>query len=126
MQISLSTRTALIIFIVMVVFIIAQAAWWVIFMAQLVDEKVEMAESLGASPGYVEQIHQQEIRRQIMVGTEGTVVLLLFLVGIWLIYRALVSADRTQMQQENFLMAVTHELKTPLASLRLSLDTVES
>lgn len=126
MNIRLSTRAALIVFLILVVFVIAQATWWVVFMARLVDEKVEIAEELGASPEFLEQVHEQEISRQIMVGTEGVVILLVLLFGIWLIYRALVTTEQSQIHQRNFLMAVTHELKTPLASLKLYLDTLKS
>ena len=126
MNIHLSSKSALVVFLVLGLFILALAAWWVVFMAQLVNEKVEMAEQLGADPQFIEQIHQQEIRRQIMVGTEGLVVLFACLAGVWLIYRALVTTQRNKAQQQNFLMAVTHELKTPLASLKLYLDAISS
>jgi signal transduction histidine kinase len=61
-----------------------------------------------------------------MVGSEGVFILVLTLVGIWLIYRSLVQAESLRRHQENFLMAVTHELKTPLASMAVYLDTLES
>ncbi|MEW5797170.1 MAG: HAMP domain-containing sensor histidine kinase [Candidatus Zixiibacteriota bacterium] len=123
---SLSPRTALVIFLVLVAFVLAMAAWWIIFMARLTDEKVDMAAQLGASAEYVEELHQQEIRRQIMLGSEGVVFLLLVLIGVWLIYRSLLQADRLRTRQENFLMAVTHELKTPLASIGIYIDTLQS
>jgi len=126
MRIRLSARTALGLFIAMTVVVVALAAWWIVFMAQLTDEKVEMAESLGADDEYVEAMHQQEIRRQIMLGMEGVFFLLLFLFGAWLIYRSLVADEERKRQQQNFLMAVTHELKTPLASLNIYLDTLRS
>jgi signal transduction histidine kinase len=48
------------------------------------------------------------------------------LIGVWLMYKALVNTARLKTQERNFLLAVTHELKTPLASLRLGLDTLQS
>ena len=123
---SISPRTALIVFLVLVLFVFAQAVWWIIFMAKLADEKVEIAEHLNAGATYVEQLHEEEISRQVMLGLEGTVFLLLLLVGIWLIYRALLQAEALKRNQENFLMAVTHELKTPIASMKLYLDTLSS
>jgi len=123
---NLSQKTALIIFIILVLFVMAMAAWWIIFMAQLTDEKVDIAHELGADPEYLEQLHQQEISRQIMLGSEGIVFLILILAGVLLIYRTLVHAERLRHQQENFLMAVTHELKTPLTSMEVYLDTLLS
>lgn len=123
---NLTPRVALVLFAILTVILIAQAVWWIIFMAQMIDEKVEQAEQLGAAPEVVEQIHQEEIRRQIMVGSEGVFFLILTLVGVGLIYRSVVRAEQLKFQQQNFLMAVTHELRTPIASIRLYLDTLQS
>jgi signal transduction histidine kinase len=122
----LSLKTALRVFIVIVVFVLALAGWWVVFMAQLTDEKVDMAQELGASPEYMQELQEQEVSRQQMLGSEGVVFLVLVLVGVMLIYRTLVQGERFRRHQENFLMAVTHELKTPLASIGIYLDTMQS
>lgn len=126
MAMNLSPRKAFALFMVMVAFLLAQAVWWVVFMARLVGEKVQMAQQLNGTPEFVEQIHQQEITRQIMVGLEGSFFIIVFALGIWLMYRALVRTEEVKFHQQNFLMAVTHELKTPLASMRIYLDTLQS
>ncbi|HUV30766.1 MAG TPA: HAMP domain-containing sensor histidine kinase [Acidobacteriota bacterium] len=126
MPFKLSPKTALGLFIAMVVFLLAQAVWWVVFMARLVDEKVLLAEELGASGQFVDSLHQEEISRQVMVGLEGVVFLLLIFAGIWLIYRSLVKTEELKFHQQNFLLAVTHELKTPLSSIKVYLDTLTS
>ncbi|MCX6835518.1 MAG: hypothetical protein NTW07_10365 [candidate division Zixibacteria bacterium] len=46
---NLSPRTAFVIFVSMFVFVLALAAWWVVFMARLADEKVDIAQQLGAA-----------------------------------------------------------------------------
>ncbi|MBN4076595.1 HAMP domain-containing histidine kinase, partial [Gemmatimonas aurantiaca] len=51
---------------------------------------------------------------------EGSFFALLIFGGLALIYRALARSEESRHMQENFLMAVTHELRTPLASLKLS------
>ena len=88
--------------------------------------KVDIAVELGAAPGYVEQLHDQEVGRQIMLGMEGIFFLVLILLGARLIYRALVKVEELKFHQQNFLMAVTHELKTPLASIKIYLDSMKS
>jgi signal transduction histidine kinase len=123
---NLSPRAALNMFIALVVFVLAMATWWIIFIAKLTNEKVEIAKKLGADQTFVEELHRQEIGRQIMVGSEGVVFLLMVLAGVWLIYRSLLQADKLRRRQENFVMAVTHELKTPLASISVFLDTLQS
>ncbi len=63
-------------------------------------------------------------RRIVMMVTEGAffAVLLLVLLGLlWRTFRREVELER---QHRNFLSAVTHELKSPLASIRLALETV--
>lgn len=123
---TLTPRRAFIIFVALVVFTVAQAAWWIVFMARLVDEKVDIARELGGSTAYIEAMHQQEIHRQIMIGSEGVVFLLIVLAGAFLIYRSLTRTVELRFRQQNFLMAVTHELKTPIASIRVYLDTLQS
>jgi signal transduction histidine kinase len=122
----LSQKTALVVFVVLVTYILAMAVWWVVLMARLTDEKVDIATGLGADPEFVEQLQQQEISRQIMLGSEGVVFLVIILVGLWLIYRTMRQAERLRHRQENFLMSVTHELKTPLASMGVYLETLQS
>ena len=126
MRINVTPRTGFILFISMTVVLFVQAAWWITFMAKLLDEKVDMAVELGASEAFVEQIHNEEISRQIMLGMEGVFFLAVVLFGAWLIYRALVKTEELKFHQQNFLMAVTHELKTPLASIKIYLDTLQS
>jgi len=123
---TISPRAALVLFVVLAAFVLALAVWWIIFMARLVDEKVDMAAELGADDAYLEEIHRQEVRRQTMLGMEGVFFLILVLVGAWLIYRSLVRTEELKFHQQNFLMAVTHELKTPLASMKIYLDSMRS
>jgi len=125
-KLNLTPKTALIIFISVVVVLFAQAVWWVAFMAQLTDEKVEMATELGADEQFIAMIQVQETDRQIMLGSEGLFFLTLVLIGAWLIYRSLVKAEELKFHQQNFLMAVTHELKTPMASMKIYLGSLES
>ncbi len=63
-------------------------------------------------------------RRIVMMVSEGSffAVLLMVLVAIlWQTFRREVELER---QHRNFLSAVTHELKSPLAAIRLALETV--
>lgn len=56
----------------------------------------------------------------------GSVFFLLLIVGLVLLCAWLVREMRLNQRQQAFLDAVTHEMKTPLASLRLYLDTLAS
>jgi len=122
----LSPKGAFVVFLLLAIVAFAQGTWWIVFMAGLIDEKVEVAERLGADPAYIDQLHDQEVGRQVMVGMEGVFFLVMISGGAFLIYRSLVKTEQLKFHQQNFLMAVTHELKTPLASIKLYLDTLKS
>ena len=56
---------------------------------------------------------------------EGGTFLLLILVGAVFVYRATRKQLLLSQQQQNFMMAVTHELKTPIAITKLNLETLQ-
>ena len=56
---------------------------------------------------------------------EGITFLILILVGAAFVYRSVRRQFKLQLQQQNFMMAVTHELKTPISVTRLNLETLQ-
>jgi len=68
---------------------------------------------------------QEELQRKTAqyIG-EGSTFLLLILIGALYVYREVRRQIRLQLQQQNFMMAVTHELKTPIAVTKLNLETL--
>jgi K+-sensing histidine kinase KdpD len=56
---------------------------------------------------------------------EGATFLILIIIGAIVMYRAVRRRFEVQKQQENFMMAVTHELKTPIAVMKLNLETLQ-
>ncbi|RYG00978.1 MAG: two-component sensor histidine kinase, partial [Chitinophagaceae bacterium] len=56
---------------------------------------------------------------------EGVTFLGMILIGALFVYRAVRRQILLQMQQQNFMMAVTHELKTPIAVAKLNLETMQ-
>lgn len=63
-------------------------------------------------------------RERRMVVTEGLFFTLCLIIGLWLINRSSHREIRLAHQRRNFLLSITHELKSPLASIILILDTI--
>lgn len=64
--------------------------------------------------------------RQVLPLVLGIILFALLIVGLVMNTVFLVREIRRNEQQDSFLNAVTHELKTPIASIRLYLETLES
>jgi two-component system, OmpR family, sensor histidine kinase CiaH len=56
---------------------------------------------------------------------EGSIFFLVILVGAAFVYRSVRRQFYLQQQQQNFMMAVTHELKTPISVAKLNLETLQ-
>ncbi|HEX7598116.1 MAG TPA: HAMP domain-containing sensor histidine kinase, partial [Polyangia bacterium] len=76
-------------------------------------------------PGRVEQLKAQRRSSIRMFTAEGATFLCILLAGTALIFRSVRREMELMRQQANFLSAVTHELKSPLASIRLFIETLE-
>jgi signal transduction histidine kinase len=63
-------------------------------------------------------------RKMWMYTLEGVVMVVLLFWGIILIYRSFQNRITLKRQQSNFLLSITHELKTPLTSIKLCLETI--
>lgn len=106
----MNKRTALI-FYVLSVYVVVQFVWWGYHLIELTEE--------------VSQKSTEVSRRISMVIGEGAVFLILLLIGIWQIRRSIRKELKLSERQNNFLLSVTHELKTPLAANKLYLQTIK-
>ena len=59
-----------------------------------------------------------------MVLSEGSMFLMVFALGAWSLHKTVNKERRLHEQKKNFLLSVTHELKSPLASIKLYLQTI--
>jgi signal transduction histidine kinase len=57
--------------------------------------------------------------------SEGTTFLIVILIGAFVVYTSFVRRIRLSRQQNNFMLSVTHELKSPIAAMKLNLQTLE-
>jgi signal transduction histidine kinase len=76
-------------------------------------------------PGRVDHLQAQRRASIRMFAAEGSTFLCILVAGTALILRSVRREMELMRQQANFLSAVTHELKSPLASIRLFTETLE-
>jgi two-component system, OmpR family, sensor histidine kinase CiaH len=110
-------------------YLVAALAWWYIELRQQNQEMYAFKKDLLRKdmPEYdliMDRISNERDRNDAQYAGEGLMFLILTLLGAVFVYRAARRQIRFDMMQENFLMAVTHELKTPISILRLNLETM--
>ncbi len=130
-----SIRRTTIIYWILLLYIIAALVWWFISLQNqnkqitelkyqvIQQEKVQVIPSQTISEYDI--VKNQELRNQKKYIGEGIAFLLLILVGAGFIFRSVRRQLKFQQQQQNFMMAVTHELKTPISVARLNLETLQ-
>ena len=92
-------------------YVLLQFIWWGY---QIID--------LGA---LVDQSQEDTSRRIIMIIGEGGVFILILMAGFWKIQQSIAKEIQLSQRQNNFMLSVTHELKTPLTSIQLALQTLK-
>jgi K+-sensing histidine kinase KdpD len=114
-------------------YMIAALLWWFIALVKQNDTltAVQLQQLTGAT-GQVhiqtqtsDQLLQKQKRKRVQYIAEGLTFLALIVVGAVYVYRATRRQIRASVQQQNFMMAVTHELKTPIAVTQLNLETLQ-
>ncbi len=91
------------------------------------DKENELLAKIEVKPkAYIfEKIEQKYQRKLTQFILEGLVFVGLMFWGIYYIYKVVTRRIDVNRQQNNFLLAITHELKTPVASIKLMLETLQ-
>jgi signal transduction histidine kinase len=110
-------------------YMIAAFIWWYVSLEnqnnQLASIKFDTIQlNDPAIVAKVNAINAFKNRKQKQFLGEGVTFLFLFLLGAVYVYRALKKQIKYSNQQQNFMMAVTHELKTPIAVTQLNIETL--
>jgi len=114
---------------VFLTYMIAAFIWWYVSLekqnneiAAIKFQSIQLSDPSLASKTHA--IQDFQIRKTKQFIGEGLTFLLLFLLGAIYVYRSLLKQLRYADQQQNFMMAVTHELKTPIAISHLNIETL--
>jgi signal transduction histidine kinase len=123
----------LFVFYLLVAYVFLQFAWWTYSMFQLNNEisglKTELNLQKGESPQQIvyegNAINAKLHKRWVMISSEGAVFIGLLLLGVYQIRKTFKKETELANRQRNFLLSVTHELKSPIASAKLQLQTLQ-
>lgn len=92
-------------------YVIIQFIWWGYHL-------IELTKAMDVDEKIVD-------KRITMVIGEGFVFIILLLIGLWKIRSSVRKEFELSQRQNNFLLSVTHELKTPIAANKLYLQTIQ-
>jgi K+-sensing histidine kinase KdpD len=128
-------RFITVVYWLLLLYIVAALIWWFVSLERqnkyLTDLRLTELNSKKAvlEPAkFTEQylkIENDSNRNTKKYIAEGVTFLILILIGAFFVYRSARKQFRVQYQQQNFMMAITHELKTPISVAMLNLETLQ-
>lgn len=123
-------QRAFIIYWVLLAYIIAALIWWFIALSRQNEQMslLKLNELNTTDVLYTQkasQILKSKKAKTTQYLGEGGTFLLLIIAGAVFVFRAVRKELKTSAEQQNFMMAITHELKTPIAVAKLNLETLK-
>lgn len=127
----MSKRTTLI-FSILVGYIVLQFLWWEVLLVKQSDSIISLKQNIAALSSSDDNIilreianlqHKKNLQLYMIVG-EGTVFLLILLFGVYQVRKSIKRESELANQKSNFILSVSHELKTPIAATKLQLQTL--
>ena len=113
----------LIVFYLLAGFVLLFVFWWSYHLLDIHREVFELQTQV-LEPQHLDLIRNDYHRKLLMVYSEGAVFFILLAIGIWQVRQSFRRKIQLAQQQRNFLLSITHELKSPLASIKLAIQTL--
>jgi len=88
-------------------------------------EHIDSVENSSAYNDQLAIIKRKKDKRTAQYIGEGSTFLFVILIGAVVVYSSFRRSIRLSRQQNNFMLSVTHELKSPIAAMKLNLQTLE-
>jgi two-component system, OmpR family, sensor histidine kinase CiaH len=121
---------AIVICWLLLIYVLAALIWWYIALNQqnnqMASNRLELLNH--NDPNYIEKaekIISYHRRLATAYKSEGLTFILVILAGAVFLRSAVMRQIRIQRQQQNFMMAITHELKTPISITKLNMETLQ-
>ncbi len=121
---------AIVICWLLLIYVLAALIWWYIALNiqnnQMASNSLELLNR--NDPHYIEKaekINSAQKRLATAYQSEGLTFILVILAGAVFLRSAVMRQIRIQRQQQNFMMAITHELKTPISIAKLNMETLQ-
>src|SRR5688572_4877357 len=123
----------LVIFYLLVIYVLLQFSWWAYLLIELNKEVyrykteiVQLRERATGSTTTTQTTFEYNLKERFaMVAGEGLVFLAILIFGIYKTRDAFRKEVSLARQQKNFLLSITHEFKSPLAAVKLNLQTLQ-
>jgi signal transduction histidine kinase len=118
---------SLLIFYVLVIYVFLQFLWWSYLLFDLNGEVSRLRSEIAIIKGEEADalFYAKALKNKwLMIFGEGMVFLILLALGIVQTRKTFKKELALMRQQKNFLLSITHELKSPLASIKLYLQTL--
>jgi len=103
---------SLLVFYLLVGYVVLQFSWWAYHIYTLAQE-------VGKEESFVQ-------RKVMMIAGEALVFFLILAVGVYFVRKTFNKELELAKEKKNFILSVTHELKTPIASSKLFAETILS
>lgn len=131
-----NTKMITFFYFALVIYAIAALIWWGLLLHQQNNQIMQLQEQMlelkqknaMPFPVYLEEENriagEKKLHNLQYIGEGGTF-LLIILLGAGFVFHAMRRQIRFGRQQQNFMAAVTHELKSPIAIIQLNLETLQ-
>lgn len=127
----------LIAFYVLMAYILGSLVWWTYLLVSHTNssfrhrqtmwlmEHPEADEAAMKATAEYQRLKANHDRQRWMIYGESSVFLILLVLGAVRVHKSYIKETELARQQRNFLLSITHELKSPLSSIKLGLETLQ-
>ena len=129
-------RIFTLLWLLLLAYVVAALVWWGLSLQKqseqlyekdyaLLTHRTDSLSNPGAYAYELHRLHDRRARRRSQYIGEGATFFAVILIGAAVVFTTYRRKLKMSRQQTNFMLAVTHELKSPLAAVKLNLQTMQ-